>query len=136
MNRINKDGYEGRLSETCWTSGYSLPCSYSRASLFWEEGQTAESASEPVIRSAVREPSFISIVLGAVTPQNRRNAIEAAEGFLSQQFWPETYASVMSLGQRLWVLNDFIGNQEQRKLPFGRAQRTTPMSSRAMRRTF
>lgn len=93
------DGREGRLSP----DPPSAP-----------QPPTAEAATFRA-PTAVRELSFVSVVLGHLGSDSRKNALDAANAFLSQQFWPGTYVSILGLGTRLGVLHGFSNNPAELK---------------------
>ena len=71
----------------------------------------------PAIKSAadqansLREPNFISIVFDSISPDSRKNALEAATDFLNQEFQPNTYAAIFGLNLRLSAAQGFTNDR-------------------------
>ena len=71
--------------------------------------------------NSMRQPNFVSIVFDEMGPDSRKNAMEAANDFLNQQFQTNTYAAVFSLTLRLNAVQGFTNDRAVLALAVRRA---------------
>jgi len=69
----------------------------------------ASSAAPP--SKPLREPNFVSIVFDSIGPDSRKNALEAANDFLNQEFADNTYAAIFGLNSRLNAVQGFTNDR-------------------------
>ena len=77
--------------------------------------------------NTLREVNFVSIVFGEMSPDSRRNAIEAADAFLNLEFQTHTYAAIFGLNLRLNAVQDFTGDRALLRKAVARAVNGTSM---------
>jgi VWFA-related protein len=77
--------------------------------------------------NALKEPNFVSVVFGQMGPDSRRNALEAANGFLDLEFRTHTYAAIFTLNIRLNVLRGFSNDRASLQTAVNRAVNGTTM---------
>lgn len=61
--------------------------------------------------NSMRQPNFVSIVFDEMGPDSRKNAMEAANDFLNQQFQANTFAAVFSMTLRLNAVQGFTNDR-------------------------
>jgi VWFA-related protein len=71
--------------------------------------------------NSLRQPNFVSIVFDEMGPDSRKNAMEAANDFLNQEFQANTYAAVFSLNLRLNAVQGFTNDRAVLALAVRRA---------------
>ena len=61
--------------------------------------------------NSTRQPNFVSIIFDNIGPDSRKNAIEAATDFLTQQFQENTYAAIFGLNLRMNAVQGFTNDR-------------------------
>ena len=72
-------------------------------------GPATKASAAPA--NSLRQPNFVSIVFDEMGPDSRKNAMEAANDFLNQEFQADTFAAIFGLNLRLNAVQGFTNDR-------------------------